>query len=254
MSTKVFAKDWSSARLTRRRNNTMFAVTPARVGPLGGGVLLLHGEALPFLSLQQARASIYVGDASCPFLPRRSDPRGAFLACTIPARDSHDSHSEDDESVVVTIRGAAGAQLSCPKCNLTYVPALRATASLALSQLRGAAGDVVTMLGVGDWPLLESSQGMHEQVEVMVGGHAALPRHPSSTAVSRVAPTEGSWRVELSLPSITAGTYRLTAVLDRLWRDIHDIHGTVEIDGSPHAAVTILPMVQEVQPRRSSWR
>ena len=217
----------------------MDLVTPSRVGPFGGGVLLLHGTGLPFLSLQRRLASIFVGEVTCPFLPRRSDPRGAFLACAIPPPARNVT---GETAVNVTIRGG-DSKLGCLRCRLVYSADLRAAATLLLSNRRGAAGDVVTLLGVGEWPLLAASRGMHEQVEATLGGYPALPRHPSSTAVSRSPPR---WRIELAVPHMTAGQHALRVALDWLWREEEEIHGTVSIDHRSHAFVTVLPALREI--------
>ena len=137
---------------------------------------------------------------------------------------------------------------------------LRAHASLALSHRRGAAGDVVTIVGVGAWPLLQGSHGHHEQVFATVGGHDALPRHPSSSAVHRVRASGGSgstwsggggdvWNVELAIPTgLTAGEHTITLSLDRTSHDDAEVHGTVALDGTSTATVPVVPAVREVRP------
>lgn len=218
----------------------MEGVTPSTVGPLGGGVLLVHGAALPFRALQLRQAAIHVGTSPCPFLASRSDPRGTFLACACPPPPANFT---DAATFAVTIQGAT--TLSCPACIVTFSTATAAEATLLLSKLRGAAGDVITLLGVGAWPHLRGSHGLHEQVDALIGGHPAVPRHPASTAVSRSA--SNSWRVELAMPFATAGQHDLHVTLDRLWRHEHASHGTVLLDGAAQASVTILPAVHQIE-------
>ena len=57
--------------------------------------------------------------------------------------------------------------------------------TLPLSHRRGAEGDGVTLVGLGPWSRLVSSDGLHEQVRATIGGHDALPRFPGSRAVRR---------------------------------------------------------------------
>lgn len=148
---------------------------------------------------------------------------------------------------------------------MRYASSLRADASLLLSHRRGAAGDVVTVVGVGTWPLLEDSHGHHERVVATVGRVDALPRHPSSSAVHRVnAPSDGPrdgaadaaapnsagsrWNVELALPAaLTAGEHAVELHLDRIWHDEADVHGAVALDDAPSATVTVMPAVRELR-------
>ena len=226
---------------------TLTHTSPTRVGPLGGGVVLLHGESLPYRDALLGQAFVLVGSEDCPILPHRSDPRGSFLACgPIPA-----SNSTGAQQVGLVV--ADHDVTSCARCHLTFVPALRADASLLLSHRRGAAGDVVTLVGLGSWPQLQASHGLHEQMSAIIGSHDALPRHPGSTAVHLVGAvdadddvSEGSWVVELALPAASAGEYPLSVAVDRLWHDETEVHGAVAIDGAAHATVTVLPAVDEL--------
>jgi len=112
---------------------------------------------------------------------------------------------------------------ACPACSLRYTPALRVQATAGLSHLRGAAGDVITLVAHGLWPLLGESHGHHEQVSATLGGHDAIPRHPGSTAVSRRP--DGGWRLDLSVPPTTAGTHELRVSVDRMGHDIDEVRG-----------------------------
>ena len=85
-----------------------------------------------------------------------------------------------------------------------------------------------------------------------IGGHEAVARFPSSTAVSRIAATSASdgpaiWQLELALPTLPAGEHELLVSLDRIWHDEEEAHGSVAIDGAPTARVTILPMIRTIQ-------
>ena len=207
---------------TAREPGALHHVSPSRVSPLGGIVLLLHGISLPYLESYHGQVAVLVGNTTCPFQPHRSDPRGSFLACgPLPAlKQPNGRPLADDSAVPVELVNVASQKLllSCPSCAVTYSPALQAHASLALTHLRGAEGDVVTLVGTGEWPLLKDSYGHHEQLRVTVGGHDALPRYPSSDAVTRSS-TGHPWRVGLALPAITAGRHTLHVALDRLWHD-----------------------------------
>jgi hypothetical protein len=237
---------------------TLTHSSPAQVGPRGGGVLLLHGTLLPYRDALLSRAFVLVGSERCPTLPHRSDPRGSFLACgPIPH-----SNLTGAQSVSLMVGDRV---TSCARCHLTFVPALLANASLRLSHRRGAAGDVITLVGVGSWPHLRASHGLHEQVSATIGARDALPRHPGSTAVHLVAtrredhdvgsPTRardeedgsGSWIVELAVPDVCAGEHTLSVAVDRLWPDESGVHGTVAIDGEAQASVLVLPALHEVQ-------
>ena len=227
------------------------SVSPPIVGPLGGIVLLLHGIALPYSAIYHGEANILIGDAHCPFLPHRSDPKGTFLACgPLPASAQALGRQSKYHTAPVVVNGSSPLFL-CATCAVTYSPALQANATLALTHLRGAAGDVVTIVGQGEWTLLEDSYGHHEQLIATVDGHDALPRHPSSTAVTRPS-AEQPWRVELSLPPTTAGQHKLRVSLDRLWHDVKHAHGTIALDGASEATVTVLPSITGLGVPRSA--
>ena len=169
-------------------------ISPTRVGPGGGGVLLLHGRGLPYREALLGDATVFIGNRECPVLASRSDPKGSFLACGPIPPIANLTTSEASRTVHL---GVYKRGISCEECTLTYAAALRADASLRLSHARGAAGDVVTIVGDGAWPLLlDDSHGHHERVTATIGGKDALPRHPDSAAVHRVG---DYWNVELSL-------------------------------------------------------
>ena len=197
-------------------------VSPSRVSPLGGVVLLLHGISLPYLESYHGQSAVLVGNATCPIQPQRSDPRGSFLACgpLPPLAQPKGRTLVHDKTVPVELVNVASQKplFPCPGCAVTYSPALQAHASLALTHRYGAEGDVVTLVGTSEWPLLKESFGHHEQFQATVGGHDALPRYPSSDAVARSS-TDYLWRVGLALPAVTAGRHKLRVALDRLWHD-----------------------------------
>jgi hypothetical protein len=189
-------------------------------------VLLLHGEDLPFSGAMRGEYTFQVGNATCPFLARRSDPKGTFLACgPVPAIQVRGRVVKEDWPVHVRMLAARGSEqrsFSCSSCRVTYSPELRADATLALTHRRGAAGDVITIVGLGLWPHLTESHGHHEQVTAKVGEHDALPRYPSSSAVARAA-DDYPWRLELVLPEAVAGQHSLRVSLDRLWHDEQEV-------------------------------
>ena len=229
----------------------LHSVSPPVVGPLGGIVLLLHGIALPYSALHHGEASIRVGDAHCTFIPHRSDPKGSFVACgPLPASVQALGRQSGYGTAPVVVNGSSPLFL-CPTCTVTYSPMLQANATLALTHLRGAVGDVVTIVGQGEWALLDDSYGHHEQLVATVDGHDALPRHPSSAAVTRPS-AEQPWRIELSLPPTTAGQHKLRVSLDRLWHDVKHAHGTVALDGAAEATVTVLPSITGLGTPRSA--
>ena len=171
---------------------TLHGVSPARVSPLGGVVLLLHGFALPFRQVYHGEATILVGNATCPFRHHRSDPKGTFLACgPLPRLDQvHGTIRPSVHGTAAAVRVVHAVSrrplLECGTCEVTYTPVLQASATLALSHLRGAAGDVVTVVGTGAWPLLYESYGHHEQLIATVdardwqgedNGRSYLPLH-----------------------------------------------------------------------------
>ena len=233
--------------------------SPAVVGPLGGAVLLFHGSGLPYSDALRGRVDFRVGNALCPFLAPRSDPQGSFLACgPIPPFADPVTGSVTVHSRLYDSGGAELASSTCPRCELTYSPTLRADATLALTHLRGAAGDVITVMGTGaPWPLLEDSHGHHEQVTAMVGGHDALPRYPGSRAVTR--PDEDyPWRLELVLPFTTAGKHVLRVTLDRMWHDEHQVRSHRQPAGCrptcPERCRSLLPPWAGPRHRCSGWQ
>ena len=224
--TEAWVAATPSLEAPRPRSQGLTHVTPTRIGPLGGSVLLLHGEGLPFAGAITGEYTFRVGNATCPFLARRSDPKGSFLACgPVPAMQARDVVKEDRPVGVQMLpaRNSNGQRsFSCSSCRVTYTSKLRADASLALTHRRGVAGDVVTLVGLGLWPHLAESHGHHEQVTATVGEHDALPRYPSSSAVARAA--DGyPWRLELVLPETVAGQHSLRVSLDRLWHDEQEV-------------------------------
>jgi hypothetical protein len=129
-------------------------VSPARVSPLGGAVLLLHGSRSPNREALLGTATIVVGGQTCPLVAKRSAPRGDFLACRIPPIDRSQLSAA---AAAVTVELHISPHLRtfrCSECRLTYDSTLSVDASLLLSHRRGAAGDVVTLVGVGAWSLL----------------------------------------------------------------------------------------------------
>ena len=221
------------------------------MGSLGGCLLLLHGSALPYGALYTGQAQIMIGNASCPFQPQRSSPKGEFVACGPLPPLAQALGSAGTVAPVNLIETTTRTPLfKCAGCTVSYSASLQASATLAFTHLRGAAGDTVTIVGVGEWALLEDSYGHHEQVVATIDGHDALPRYPSSTAVARPS-AEHPWRIELSLPPITAGTHTLRVALDRLWHDVVHAHGTVALDGAAEATVTVLPAITSLGTRRS---
>ena len=229
--------------------------SPARFGPQGGAVLLLHGENLPYREALLREVVVLVGRAECPIIPGRSDPRGSFLACgPVPTQNSSGQTTSIPTPMPISLV-LPGGTFGCADCKLAYDTDLHADGSLVLSHGRGAAGDVVTIIGVRDWHLLRDSHGHHEQVTATVGGVDALPRHPSSSAVHRVAAQssaaalidgDGHWVVELALPSLPAGAHDLKLSIDRIWHDEPEVHGAVLLDGAPTASVTVVPSVTEL--------
>ena len=193
------------AALTAAHPPLVTHVSPAKTGPLGGSVLLFHGAHLPYLAAMHADVTFAVGGAACPFLPARSDPRGSFLACgPVPAVDDYRS-ADMELTVPATVQlNTSGVQdrsnglnssrlrrlamLPCARCALIYSPRLRAEASLSLSHLRGAAGDVLTVVGLGEWRLLSASYGHHEQVRI-APYHAPLASQLSPLTAHHTTPT-----------------------------------------------------------------
>ena len=137
--------------------------SPRHVGPMGGAVLLLHGEGLPYRDALIGDALITVGGEACPLLPRRSDPRGTFLACVIPPTRSSGNATLQPQQSRVLLR-THGAFFGCPECTVSYAHALQAAATLRLSHRLGAEGDAIHLQSNGPWPLLDESYGHHEQV------------------------------------------------------------------------------------------
>lgn len=251
--------------------------SPTYIGPLGGGVLLLHGQHLPFREALVGTVSMLVGDLGCPLIAHRSDPRGAFLACMAPPLPGSNSSSSNSggeslaKSLSVTLL-MRDAKLTCASCLIRYISDLRADATATLSHRRGAEGDGVTLVGLGPWSRLVSSDGLHEQVRATIGGHDALPRFPVSRSVRRSGGGGGgngdrgggigdgrsdggkhdgadgasTWQLELTIPPITAGVHELKVDLDRLWHEDAELHGTIAIDGAPSVMVTVLPALKAV--------
>ena len=238
--------------------------SPTRVGPFGGGVILLHGHALPYREALLGTASMMVGGLSCPILARRSDPRGEFLACIAPPmlQGSDSSDGTVTKSIMLITRNASN--FTCAACLLKYASSLRAEASAVLSHRSGIEGDVVTLVGLSTWSHLVDSHGLHEQVTATIGGHDALPRFPGSRAVQRGngdnggnggdAEAASGWHVQLAIPSVTAGEHELTLSIDRLWQEDEALHGTVAIDQARSVNVTVFPAVSAVsQAGASRW-
>jgi hypothetical protein len=182
-------------------------------------VLLLHGIALPYFEMYHGQTSVLVGNRTCPFLPHRSDPMGTRLACgPIPPLEQSRSMVHDMTVPAELVDMSSQGRIGCFKCAVTYSPELQAHATLSLTHRLGVEGDVVTVAGVGEWPLLQESYGHHEQLTATIGGHDALPRFPASDAIFRPS-TEHPWLIGLALPPLTAGQYDLRLSIDRLWHD-----------------------------------
>ena len=90
--------------------------SPERVSSHGGGILLLHGDHLPYREALIGEALVTVGNAPCPIIGQRSDPRGSFLACgPIPP---HDVTGMVLEPIALKLHGHMS---QCSDCFISYV-------------------------------------------------------------------------------------------------------------------------------------